>query len=128
VYPKDLRYTKDHEWAKLEGKRVRVGITKFAAEHLSDIVYVELPSVGTELKATDTFGVVESVKAVSDLYAPISGKVVEINKALVDKPDMINTDPYGQAWMLIVEPTNLSELDALLDATAYTALTGEAQS
>jgi len=128
VYPKDLRYTKDHEWAKLEGKRVRVGITKFAAEHLSDIVYVELPSIGAELKATETFGVVESVKAVSDLYAPVSGKVVEINKALVDKPDMINTDPYGQAWMVIVEPTNLSELDALLDATAYTALTGEAQS
>ena len=128
MYPQELRYTKDHEWAKVEGGRVRVGITSFAAERLSDIVYVELPAVGAAVKATETFGVVESVKAVSDLYAPVSGKVVEINAALVGKPEVINTDPFGEAWMMIVEPSDPSELDRLLDATAYAALVGEAGS
>ena len=128
MYPKELRYSMEHEWAKTEGKRVRVGITKFAADHLSDVVYVELPAVGTEVKFMETFGVVESVKAVSDLYAPVSGKVVEINKALVEKPEVLNTDPYGQAWMIVVEPTSPGELDKLMDADAYAAQLGEAQS
>jgi glycine cleavage system H protein len=128
VYPKELRYSKEHEWAKVEGTRVRVGITKFAADRLSDVVYVELPSVGAQVKFMDTFGVVESVKAVSDLYAPVSGKVVEINTALVEKPEILNTDPYGTAWMIVVEPNNPAELDQLLDADAYTAHVGEGQS
>lgn len=128
MYPKDLRYSKEHEWAKVEGKRVRVGITKFAADRLSDVVYVELPRTGTEVAFMQPFGVVESVKAVSDLYAPVSGKVVEVNPALAEKPEIINTDPYGDAWMIVVEPRTLSELDRLLDAAAYAALVGEATS
>ena len=128
MYPKELRYSKEHEWAKVEGKRVRVGITKFAADRLSDVVYVELPKVGSEVAFMQTFGVVESVKAVSDLYSPVSGKVVEINQALVEKPEVINTDPYGEAWMIVVEPRDLSELQRLLDADAYMALIGERQS
>jgi glycine cleavage system H protein len=128
VYPKDLRYSKEHEWARVEGSLVRVGITQFAADRLSDVVYVELPKVGSEVAFMQTFGVVESVKAVSDLYAPVSGKVVEINQALVDAPQLINTDPYGAAWMLLVEPRDLGELGQLLDADAYTALLGEGRS
>ena len=128
MYPRGLRYSKEHEWAKAEGKRVRVGITKFAADHLSDVVYIELPAVGAEVKFMEPFGVVESVKAVSDLYAPVSGKVVEINKALVEKPEVLNADPYGQAWMIVVEPTAAGELDKLMDADAYAAHLGEAQS
>jgi glycine cleavage system H protein len=128
VYPKELRYSKEHEWAKVEGTRVRVGITKFAADRLSDVVYVELPKVGSEVAFMQTFGVVESVKAVSDLYSPVSGKVVEINQALVEKPEVINTDPYGEAWMIVVEPRDPGELKRLLDADAYMALIGERQS
>jgi len=128
VYPKELRYSKEHEWAKVEGRRVRVGITKFAADRLSDVVYVELPKVGTEVAFMQPFGVVESVKAVSDLYAPVSGKVVEINEALVEKPEVINTDPYGEAWLIVVEPRDLGELAQLLDAGAYMMLVGEQRS
>ena len=128
MYPKELRYSKEHEWAKVEGKRVRVGITKFAADKLSDVVYVELPQVGAMVAFMQTFGVVESVKAVSDLYAPVSGKVVETNQALAEKPEVINTDPYGQAWMIIVEPKDLAEMDQLMDAAAYAAMVGEATS
>lgn len=128
MYPKELRYSKEHEWAKVEGKRVRVGITKFAADRLSDVVYVELPQVGAEVAFMQPFGVVESVKAVSDLYAPISGKVVETNRALVEKPEVINMDPYGEAWMVVVEPRNPRELDQLMDAAAYAAMVGEATS
>jgi glycine cleavage system H protein len=128
MYPKDLRYSKEHEWAKVEGKSVRVGITKFAADKLSDVVYVELPQVGASVSFMQTFGVVESVKAVSDLYAPVSGKVVEINQGLAEKPELINTDPYGQAWMIVVEPKDPKELDQLMDAAAYAAMVGEATS
>lgn len=128
MYPKELRYSKEHEWAKVEGRRVRVGITKFAADRLSDVVYVELPKVGTEVAFMQPFGVVESVKAVSDLYAPVSGKVVEINEALVEKPEVINTDPYGEAWLIVVEPRDLGELAQLLDAGAYMTLVGEQRS
>ena len=125
MYPTELRYSKEHEWAKVEGNRVRVGITQFAADRLSDVVYVELPKVGSQVAFMQPFGVVESVKAVSDLYAPVSGKVSEINEALAQKPEVINTDPYGQAWMIVVEPTDLGELGQLLDAGAYAALVGE---
>ncbi len=128
MYPEELRYSKEHEWAKVEGKRVRVGITKFAADRLSDVVYVELPNVGAEVTFMQPFGVVESVKAVSDLYAPISGKVVETNRALIEKPELINTDPYGAAWMIVIEPRDISALEKLLDATAYAAFVGEAKS
>lgn len=127
MYPADLRYSKEHEWAKVEGPRVRVGITKFAADRLSDVVYVELPKVGTAVTFMQPFGVVESVKAVSDLYAPVSGKVVEANTALGEKPELINTDPYGAAWLIVVEPRDLGELKQLLDANAYAALVGERQ-
>jgi glycine cleavage system H protein len=112
----------------VEGKSVRVGITKFAADKLSDVVYVELPQVGASVSFMQTFGVVESVKAVSDLYAPVSGKVVEINQGLAEKPELINTDPYGQAWMIVVEPKDPKELDQLMDAAAYAAMVGEATS
>ena len=128
MYPKELRYSKEHEWVRREGGRARIGITKFAADRLSDVVYVELPKVGTEVAFMQPFGVVESVKAVSDLYAPLSGKVVEINEALVEKPEIINTDPYGEAWMIVVEPRDLSELAQLLDAGAYMSLVGEQRS
>ncbi len=128
MYPKELRYSKEHEWARVEGRRVRVGITKFAADRLSDVVYVELPQAGAEVKVMEPFGVVESVKAVSDLYAPVSGKVVETNRALAEKPEVINTDPYGEAWMILVEPRDLRELDQLMDAAAYAAMVGEATS
>ncbi len=129
MYPKELRYSKEHEWAKVEGNRVRIGITKFAADRLSDVVYVELPKVGSQVTFMESFGVVESVKAVSDLYAPVSGTVVEINGALTEKPEVINTDPYGEAWMIVVEPRNLkTELDQLLDAGAYMTLIGEQRS
>lgn len=128
MYPKELRYSKEHEWARVEGRRVRVGITKFAADRLSDVVYVELPQAGAEVHFMQPFGVVESVKAVSDLYAPVSGTVVEANRALVEKPEVINTDPYGEAWMILVEPRDLRELDQLMDAAAYAAMVGEATS
>jgi glycine cleavage system H protein len=128
VYPKELRYSKEHEWAKVEGGRVRVGITKFAADRLSDVVYIELPKVGTEVSFMQTFGVVESVKAVSDLYSPVSGKVVETNQKLIEKPEIINTDPYGAGWMIVVEPRDPSELGRLMDAQAYAAMVGEAMS
>ncbi|TMI90271.1 MAG: glycine cleavage system protein GcvH [Bacillati bacterium ANGP1] len=127
VYPKDLRYSKEHEWAKVEGRRVRVGITPFAADRLSDVVYVELPKVGADVAFMQPFGVVESVKAVSDLYSPVSGKVSEVNEALRDRPEIINTDPYG-AWMIVVEPRDVGELKQLMDADAYLALIGEQRS
>src|ERR1700756_1051680 len=100
--PAELRYTKEHEWAKLEGDKARVGITAFAQDQLGDVVFVELPKVGAKVTAMKTFGVVESVKAVSDLFAPLSGEVVETNADLVKKPEVVNADPYGEGWMLVV--------------------------
>ncbi|MDR5693762.1 MAG: glycine cleavage system protein GcvH [Armatimonadota bacterium] len=126
MYPEELRYSTEHEWARLENGRVRVGITKFAADRLSDVVFVELPSVGTEVQFMQPFGVVESVKAVSDLYAPVSGKVVEVNEALKDHPEILNQDPYGEGWLVVIEPTDLSELEKLLDRDEYLKLIGEA--
>ena len=120
-FPEDLRYTRDHEWARAKGNRVVIGITEFATDQLGDVVYVELPAVGDEVKKGETFGVVESTKAVSDLYAPVSGKVVEINSPLVDAPEGVNQDPYGDGWMITVEVADPKDLDDLLDAKAYAA-------
>jgi glycine cleavage system H protein len=117
--PSELRYTKEHEWAKQEGGRVRVGITAYAQEQLGDVVFVELPKVGAKVTAHKTFGVVESVKAVSDLFAPISGEVIEINGELPATPQVVNQDPYGRGWMLVVAPSNAAELDQLLTAKQY---------
>jgi glycine cleavage system H protein len=124
MYPDDRRYTREHEWAKREDGRVRVGVTAFAAERLSDVVFVELPGVGTEVRAAEPFGVVESVKAASDLYAPVSGRVVEVNKSLIDNPEVVNQDPYGAAWMIVLEPSDDAEWEALMDARAYADLVG----
>ncbi len=122
--PEGLRYTKDHEWAKLEGNRARVGITDHAQHELTDVVFVELPPVGKVLKQGEQLGVVESVKAASEIYAPISGKVVEVNKALEDKPELVNQEPYGQGWIAVLEPANPAEAKALMDPAAYRKHTG----
>ncbi|MDO8479761.1 MAG: glycine cleavage system protein GcvH [Candidatus Rokubacteria bacterium] len=117
--PGELRYTKEHEWAKLEGDKARVGITAFAQEQLGDVVFVELPKVGAKITAMKTFGVVESVKAVSDLFAPLSGEVVEINAELPKKPEVVNADPYGQGWMIVIKLSNAKEWDGLMPAGDY---------
>ena len=117
--PDDLRYSKEHEWVRVDGTRATVGITSFAADELGDIVFVELPEVGTALKQFATFGVVESVKAVSDLYAPVSGEVVEVNEALRSAPELLNSDPFGEGWILKLELADPAELDVLMDAAAY---------
>ena len=124
--PADLRYTKEHEWAKLEGDTARIGITAFAQEQLGDVVFVELPKVGAKVTAMKTFGVVESVKAVSDLYAPLSGDVVEINAELPKKPEVVNADPYGQGWMIVVKLANAKEWDSLMSAADYEKLVAAA--
>ena len=118
-YPDDLRYSKEHEWVRVEGGRATIGITSFAADELGDIVFIELPDVGAELKQFTSFGVVESVKAVSDLYAPVSGRVIEVNDALRDAPELLNGDAFGDGWILRVELTDDGELDQLLDARGY---------
>ncbi len=120
--PADLKYTKEHEWAKIEGGQARIGITAFAQEQLGDVVFVELPKVGATVSGAKTFGVVESVKAVSDLYAPLSGEVVEVNTELTKKPETVNTDPYGRGWMIVVRLSNPGEAGALLSAEAYQQL------
>jgi len=125
VVPEDLRYTTEHEWVRLEGSRARVGITKFAADRLSDVVYVDLPEVGREVRFLEPFGVIESVKAASDLYAPLTGRVVEVNERLRSEPELVTQDPYGEGWMILIEPTDPSELDRLLDAAAYRRHIGE---
>ncbi|MBA2871456.1 glycine cleavage system H protein [Anoxybacillus calidus] len=123
--PKELRYSEEHEWVRVEGDKVRIGITDFAQSELGDIVFVELPEVGTEITANEPFGSVESVKTVSELYAPISGKVVEVNEELNDKPEFVNESPYEKAWMIVVEPSDLSEVDNLLTAEQYEAMINE---
>jgi glycine cleavage system H protein len=117
--PSDLRYTKDHEWAKPEGQRYRVGITAYAQEQLGDVVFVELPKVGTKVTAKKAFGVVESVKAVSDLFAPLSGEIVEINGDLPNAPQTVNQDPYDKGWMIVIAPSKPDEWNELLTATQY---------
>lgn len=119
--PLDLKYTREHEWARLDGDRAQVGITAYAQEQLGDVVFVELPKVGARVTAAKTFGVVESVKAVSDLYAPLTGEVVEVNAALSRKPELINQDPYGQGWMVVIRLANPAEAEQLLTAEAYAA-------
>ena len=121
MYPDDLRYTKDHEWVRLAGGTGTVGITHYAQKQLGDVVYLELPEVGRKLAASDTFGTVESVKAVSELLSPVAGEVVEINSALIKGPEAINTDPYGAAWMIKVKLADAKAVSALMDAAAYKA-------
>jgi glycine cleavage system H protein len=118
-FPKDLKYTKEHEWLKVEGNIATVGITDYAQDSLGDVVYVELPQEGGAVTKNEPFGVVESVKAVSDLYSPVSGSVAEVNDAIIDSPEAINEDPYGDAWMIKVEIANLGELDDLMTADEY---------
>ena len=117
--PKNLRYTKDHEWARRDGGGVVVGVTAHAQEALGDVVYVELPKVGDAVTAGSPFGVVESTKAVSELFAPISGKVTKVNTALADEPSTINSDPYGAGWIIELAPSDPSQLDGLMDADGY---------
>lgn len=119
-FPENLKYTKDHEWTRLDGKTATVGITDHAQQALGDVVYIELPQVGRVLKAGETFGVVESIKAVSDLYAPLAGKVVEVNKGLTDDPSLVNKDPYDGAWMVKLEMTDATAGADLMPSSAYT--------
>lgn len=123
--PNELRYSKEHEWVKVDGKRATIGITDFAQKQLGDVVFVELPELEAEVTAGEDFSVVESVKAVSDVYAPISGKVVEVNDALADAPETVNLDPYGEGWIAVIEISDPAELEKLLDAAAYEKLTLE---
>lgn len=125
MVPADLRYTKEHEWVRVDGDEAVVGITEFAAHQLGDVVFVELPAVGRTLAQHATFGVVESVKAVSDLFAPVSGEVVATNDALSGQPELVNSDPYGDGWMLRVKVGDAGQVDGLLDAAAYEQLTAE---
>jgi glycine cleavage system H protein len=126
MVPADLRYTKDHEWVKLDGDVATVGVTDFAANQLGDVVFVDLPDVGRVVDQFATFGVVESVKAVSDLYAPVSGEVVEVNGDLGSKPELVNSDPFGAGWMIKVRVAEAGQVGELLDGAAYQALTSEA--
>lgn len=123
--PADLKYTREHEWAKVDGDRARIGITAFAQEQLGDVVFVELPKVGAKVTVMKTFGVVESVKAVSDLFAPVSGEVVEVNDALPKSPELVNTDPYGKGWMLVIRMSSPKDVDGLLSAADYQKLTAD---
>ncbi len=124
-FPEDLKYTREHEWARKKGANVVVGITEFAQDQLGDVVFVELPAVGDPVKKGESFGVVESTKAVSELFAPLSGKVVEVNDPLSDAPETINEDPYEEGWMITIQPSDPAELDQLMDAKAYKAFVEE---
>jgi glycine cleavage system H protein len=123
-FPENLRYTKDHEWVRLEGDTAIVGITDFAQHELGDIVYVEIETVGQELNAGEVFGTVEAVKTVSDLYLPVSGSITEINPNLNSNPELVNTDPYGEGWMVKMKLANAADVDGLMDAAAYQSLVG----
>jgi glycine cleavage system H protein len=125
--PEELRYSTDHEWARLEGdgpggERVRIGITDYAQDALGDVVYVELPEVGRTVEAGEAFGEVESTKSVSEIYAPVGGTITEVNSELADNPERVNEDPYGEGWICVIEPSSASTYEALLDAEAYRAL------
>ena len=126
-YPEDLRYTKEHEWIRFDGAEGIIGITDFAQDALGDVVFVELPAVGTVLGQGQTFGVVESNKTVSDLFTPIGGRVTAVNAILRDEPEQVNRDPYGAGWMIRVAPTRREDADALLDAAAYRAFVASEQ-
>ena len=127
MYPKDYRYTKDHEWIKVEGTSGTVGITDYAQHELGDVVFVELPKVGAKIQAGQAFGTVESVKAVSEIYAPVSGEVTATNEALANAPETINQDAHGAAWLIKIKVANPSELNGLMDAAAYQAYVEEKQ-
>ena len=126
-FPDDLRYTKDHEWLRLEGNDGIIGITDFAQDALGDVVFVELPTVGATLTRGQTFGVVESNKTVSDLFAPVSGRVTAVNQVLRDEPERVNQDPYGDGWMIRLVVTQCDEVDSLLDAAGYHAFVASEQ-
>ena len=117
--PEELRYTKDHEWTRIEGRRATIGITDHAQDQLTDVVYVELPAVGKVVRAGDVLGTVESVKAVSEIFSPLSGKVVEVNHTLEDAPEIVNGDPYGKGWIVVLEISDPGEGKGLMDAAAY---------
>ena len=121
MYPEELRYSKDHEWIRIDGDRGRIGITDYAQNQLGDVVFLELPEVGKTLTPGEQFGTVESVKAVSELFAPVAGEVVEVNSELTSKPELINEDAHGEAWMMVVKITDPATVDALMDAKAYQA-------
>jgi glycine cleavage system H protein len=123
--PDELRYSSEHEWARRldDGSRVRVGITDFAQDALGDVVYVDLPAVGTRVNAAESVGELESTKSVSEMYAPIGGVVSAVNEALTDNPQLLNDDPYGEGWLIEIEPSDIAELEQLLDAEAYRSLT-----
>ncbi|MGH9183233.1 MAG: glycine cleavage system protein GcvH [Acidimicrobiales bacterium] len=120
--PQDLRYSSDHEWVRREDGRVRVGITDYAQDALGDVVFVEVPAVGSTVTRGSALGEVESTKSVSEVYAPMSGRIVEANGELAEAPQLLNEDPYGEGWICLIDPTDLAELDDLLDAEAYHAL------
>ncbi len=122
MYPVDLKYTKDHEWVRVSGSQAHVGITDYAQKQLGDVVYLELPEVGRTVKKGDVFGTIESVKAVSELYAPVSGEVIEVNTSLTEKPEMVNKDPHG-SWMIGLNVSNPADANDLLDSAKYTELT-----
>ena len=122
MYPTDLKYTKDHEWVRIEGDNARVGITDYAQKQLGDVVYLELPDVGRTFNAGDVFGTIESVKAVSELYSPVTGEVVEVNSGIAQRPESVNTAPHD-TWMIVIKVTNPADMNGLLDSTAYTDLT-----
>ena len=123
--PENLKFTKDHEWTRLEGSRATIGITDHAQDQLTDVVFVELPSVGRVVKAGDVLGTVESVKAVSEIFSPLSGRVVDVNRALEDVPEVVNADPYGKGWMVVLEVADPGEGTNLMDAAAYRKQVGE---
>ena len=127
MYPTDYRYTKEHEWIKVEGGVGTVGITDYAQHELGDVVYVEMPKVGAKLEANQPFGTVESVKAVSEIYSPVSGEVVEVNATLGNEPEKINQEPHGAAWIVKIKLSNAKELDGLMDAAAYQNYIAEKQ-
>ena len=122
MYPSDLKYTKDHEWVRVEGQQAQVGITDYAQKQLGDVVYLELPDVGRRLNKGDVFGTIESVKAVSELYSPVTGEVAEVNARLTEKPEAVNSDPHG-SWMIVLKIANAGETSELLDASQYIELT-----
>jgi glycine cleavage system H protein len=124
-FPDDVRYTAEHEWARLEGGLVTIGITNYATDQLGDVVYVELPDVGHKLEAMKPFGVVEAVKTVSDLFAPVGGEVVEVNHALAENPALVNQAPFGDGWMIRVRPTNVEDVKRLMNSDAYEKLIEE---
>lgn len=121
--PEELRYSSDHEWVRIEGNRVRIGITDYAQDALGDVVYVQVPDAGTAVDQGATFSEVESTKSVSDIYAPVSGTIVEVNASLSDAPEAVNRDPYGDGWLVVIEVSDPGQLEALLDAAGYRRLT-----